>query len=381
MKETLARAYAARIAAEGFLPDAGQEAALARLARLGETILRHGSGGGWLARWRRPTMPALRGLYLWGPVGRGKSMLMDLFCDALPEPRKRRLHFHEFMREVHARLDDARRSGAMDALAPVAREIARDARLLCLDEMEVKDIADAMILARLFEALAREGVFIVTTSNRPPADLYKDGLNRALFLPFIETLERHFDIVELAGAQDYRRLWHSGARAWLVPDTEEATRRLDGLWDLLTGGAPAEPLTLRHAGRTIGLPRWHDRIGRAPFDALCRQPLGAGDYLALAGHLDFLILDHVPRLGPEDTAATRRFINLIDVLHDRGIRLAASAAEEPERLIAPGSEESFEFARTVSRIRALEGPGARLPAARLGTKGKDMPSNAADACN
>ncbi len=364
MKEMLARAYAARTAAEGFLPDSGQEAALERLARLGEVILRHRPGAAWLARFRRPNMPALHGLYLWGPVGRGKSMLMDLFFDVLPEPKKRRLHFHEFMREIHHRLDAARNRGAADALAPVAREIARGARLLCLDEMEVKDIADAMILARLFEALAREGVFIVTTSNRPPADLYKDGLNRALFLPFIDALERHFDIVELAGPQDYRRLWHSGARAWIAPDTPEATHRLDGLWDLLTGGATGAPLALRHAGREIGLPRWHGRIGRTPFDALCRQPLGAGDYLAIAGHLDFLVIDHVPRLGAADAAAARRFINLIDVLHDRGIRLAASAAEEPERLIAPGSKEAFEFARTVSRIRALEGPDARLLARR-----------------
>lgn len=364
MKSRLEKEYEALAQCSGLVPDPAQRAALVRLAALGEAILAHRPRKGIIGRLRQPSLPALRGLYLWGAVGRGKSMVMDLFCNALPEAKKRRLHFHEFMREVHDRLGEFRKKGTADALAPVAREIARKARLLCLDEMEVKDIADAMVLARLFEVLAREGVFIVTTSNRPPEDLYKNGLNRALFEPFIAYLRQNFDVVELAGEEDYRKMWHSGAKAWLVPDDAEAGRKLDGLWDLLTGTATPAPLEIAHAGRKIGLAAWANGIGRSDFDALCRTPLGPGDYLALAEHLRFLILDHVPRLGPDDGAAARRFINLVDVLHDRGIRLAASAAAEPEALLDRGNSEAFEFDRTVSRIRVLEGPDDTLIAAR-----------------
>ncbi len=292
-----------------------------------------------------------QGLYLWGGVGRGKSMLMDMFVEALAITGKRRVHFHEFMQEVHEALERARARQEADAIAPVAAGIADGLRLLALDEMQISDIADAMIVGRLFERLFDLGVVVVTTSNRPPEDLYKDGLNRQLFLPFIELLRTRMVIHELVSPQDYRQRALAGSRRWLSPDDGTARREIDRMWQDLTGGASA-PLTLRVKGREVILPAFHDGVARARFHDLCGVPLGPADYLALADVVRFLFLENIPLLGRDNYNEARRFVTLTDALYEARTGLAASAAARPEMLYTEG-EGSFEFDRTASRLQEM----------------------------
>ncbi len=300
--------------------------------------------------------PGPRGLYLWGGVGTGKSMLMDLVIETAPVTAKRRVHFHEFMQEVQSGLHKARQSGVPDAVRPVADRIAGQTRLFCFDEMQITDIADAMIVGRLFQILFERGVTIVTTSNRVPEDLYKHGLNRQLFLPFIALIRQHMHVVRLDSDRDHRQGRTAGGQVWYVPADHAARRALDQAWDELTDCAEAEPLDLQVNGRRVQLPAACDRVARAGFWDLCGQPLGPADYLAIAGALDVLLLDGIPRLGSQNYDSAKRFVTLIDTLYEAQVRLIASAADEPERLYIEG-EGSFEFARTASRLREMRDAG------------------------
>jgi len=294
----------------------------------------------------------VKGLYLWGGVGRGKSMMMDLFFETVPEPRKRRVHFHAFMQEVHSGMHEARKTGVDDAIKPVADDIAQDVRLLCFDEMQISDITDAMIVGRLFESLFASGVVIVTTSNRAPDDLYKNGLNRNLFIPFIELLKDRLTVLELASETDYRQDRLEGEQVYFSPANAEAKAKISNIWQSLTGGT-ADPLILRVKGRDVTIPAFRNGIARASFFDLCGQPLGAADYLAVAENARVLVLENIPCLSRDNFNEAKRFVTLIDALYEGKVRLICSAAAQPEQLYLEG-EGVFEFGRTASRLREMQ---------------------------
>lgn len=293
-----------------------------------------------------------RGLYLWGGVGRGKSMLMDLLYEMVEVP-KQRSHFHAFMQWVHDAIAQARKDGVDDAIAPVAADLASRVRFLAFDEMQINDITDAMIVGRLFEALFDAGVVVVTTSNRVPDDLYKDGLNRQLFMPFIALLGEKMVVHELASDTDYRQSVLSGADVYFSPANSDARRKIDALFKGLTQGDPA-PLTLRVKGRDVVIPAFANGVARANFRDLCGMPLGAADYLALAEVTRVLILEDIPRLSRSNFNEAKRFVTLIDTLYEAKVRIIASAAAAPEMLYVEGTGV-FEFERTASRLREMQG--------------------------
>ena len=355
MGQHLQAIYDTRVA-EGLLrPDPAQRAALLRLEELRAQLeARPAPRAGLLARFRKPEPPqGKQGLYLWGGVGRGKSMLMDLFYQHAPTTEKRRVHFHAFMQEVQAALHEARKTGVDDAIKPVAADIAKGLRLLCFDEMQITDIADAMIVGRLFERLFAAGVVIVTTSNRHPSDLYKDGLNRQLFLPFIALLEEKLEVDQLEAMTDYRQDRLAGAQVYFTPLGAQATRAINEIWRDLTGGREEE-LCLEVKGREVHLPRYWAGMARASFWDLCGQPLGPADYLALVGAVKLLVLEGVPRLDATKFNEAKRFVTLIDALYEGHVRLICSAEDAPERLYLEGTG-SFEFERTASRLREMQG--------------------------
>lgn len=296
-----------------------------------------------------------KGVYLWGGVGRGKSFLMDLFFDHVPIKAKRRVHFHAFMQEIHTGMHNARKTGVEDALKPVADAVAADVRLLCFDEMQISDITDAMIVGRLFEALFADGVVVVTTSNRVPDDLYKDGLNRALFVPFIELIKTRMVVHHLESPTDYRQHRLAEAQVYFTPANAVARTEIDAIWLDLTAGV-AVPLTLRVKGRDVVLAAFQNGVARVPFWDLCGQPLGPADYLAVAEAVRVLILEDVPRLGRSNYNEAKRFVTLIDALYEGKVRLIMSAADVPEQLYMEG-EGTFEFERTASRLREMQSAG------------------------
>ena len=354
MRTTLTEIYDARVAAGTLRPDPAQHAVLAPLETLrlwleSNATRRVGLFAGLFAK---PVTPP-PGLYLWGGVGRGKSMVMDLFVEHTDITQKRRVHFHAFMQEIHHAMHEARKTGTDDALAPVAETVARDIRLLAFDEMQITDITDAMIVGRLFEKLMAAGVVIVTTSNRAPEDLYKNGLNRALFLPFIAMLRDRLQVIELESPNDYRQHRLAGAQVYFHP-AGKAKLQINAIWNDLTGAAKGDPLVLPVNGRTVDLPRFANGIGRATFWDLCSRPLGPGDYLAIAQALRVLILEDIPQLSSSNYNEAKRFVILIDALYEARVRLICSAADEPERLYIEGSG-SFEFERTASRLREMQG--------------------------
>jgi len=352
--------YAELLAAGELKPDAAQAAVVARLAALETALNRPVETPGLIGRLFGKAPPAApKGLYIWGGVGRGKSMAMDLFFAASSVSPKRRAHFHEFMAEVHGAIHVRRKAGDTDPLMSVADQIAQSARLLCFDEMQVKDIADAAILSRLFTALLERGVTVVTTCNRPPRDLYKDGLNRHLFLPFIDLIEATLDVVTLDGPTDYRLARLSGTQTWHVPNGPEATAALSSAFFRMTDYPPED----REHVPTAELPLPGDRFLHVPkslkgvavfsFARLCRQPLGAADYLAIARHYHTVLIVGIPKLGPENRNEAIRFIHLIDALYEQKVKLVAAADARPDQLY-PAGDSSFEFERTASRLMEMQ---------------------------
>ncbi len=348
-----------RLVASGELkPDPDQRRAAKRLASL-QKELESERGGGLLAKlFARREQP--RGVYLWGGVGRGKSMLMDLFVGSLAIAEKRRVHFHEFMLEVDRLLRDERAKEAGDPIAPVATRLAADVKCLAFDEMVVTNTTDAAIMSRLFTALIRdEGVTVVTTSNRPPHDLYLDGLNRSLFLPFIELVDAELDVVPLNGPTDYRLDRLGGLATWHAPIGDAATAQVREAFFRLTDFAPEDAANVPSAdldlggGRMLHVPKSLKGVGVFSFKRLCGENRGAADYLALAHAYHTVIVVGIPVLGPDKRNEALRFTKLIDALYENNVKLFATAAAAPHALY-PGGDGAFEFERTVSRLEEMQ---------------------------
>lgn len=344
--------------------DPAQEAAAKRLDALAKALKAYRPGRkGWFGG----VKPAPRGLYIWGDVGRGKSMLMDLFYDKVQVAPKRRVHFNAFMQDVHARIHewrnlDARarakraefvREAGEDPIPPVARALAARAALLCFDEFQVSDVADAMILGRLFEQLFLRGVVVVATSNTAPKELYKGGLNRQLFLPFIAMLEQRLEVVEINGPQDYRLLRMKGLHSYITPLGPAADKEMDEAWERLTGTNKGSPRTLHLLGRTLEVPQASGGFARFSFEALCVAALGPADYLEIARNFATVFVDRIPVMGPEKRNEARRFILLIDTLYDEGVQLVCSAAAPPDALYV-GGDGADAFRRTASRLAEMQ---------------------------
>jgi cell division protein ZapE len=341
--------YRAALSRGELKPDSAQEKAVRRLDQLAHALGR--KRGFWL--FRKPDQPP-KGLYIWGEVGRGKTFLMDLFFQAAPVAQKRRAHFNSFMVDVHARIHAQRqKQGSDDPIPPVAKALAQDARLLCFDEFQVTDVADAMILGRLFDRLFADGVTIVATSNTPPDRLYEGGLNRQLFLPFIAEIKQRLEVVELNGPTDYRLQRISGLKVYLTPLSPQADAAMDQAWQRLTDSPAGKPTSLTVLGRTLPVPQAARGVARFSFAALCDRPLAAADYLAIAQEFHTVLIDHIPAMTDNMHNVARRFTLLIDTLYDDGVKLICSAAAPPVELY-PSGIASDAFRRTASRLAEMQ---------------------------
>ena len=352
-----------RVEAGTLTPDPDQERAARALSDLSQRLKSWKPGAKTLFG---KAKPAPKGLYIWGGVGRGKSMLMDLFVETAPVETKRRAHFHEFMQDAHARINRWRglskserrrqpehvKGAGDDPIPPVARALASEARLLAFDEFQVTDIADAMILGRLFEGLFEEGVVVVATSNRYPDDLYRDGINRQLFLPFIDLLKTKLDIHELDGGVDHRLRQLEAAPVYYSPLGADAEHAMDLAWERLTSGAAPQRCVLEVQGRELVVEREVAGVARFGFKELCARALGPADYLAVAGRFHTVLLDRVPKLSPEKRNEAKRFVTLIDALYEAKTKLVMSADAEPDDLY-PSGDGAFEFERTASRLMEM----------------------------
>jgi len=356
MSGPVGRAYQELVRAGELKPDPAQEQAVAALDRLASKLA--SNHGGFLRKLFDKQQSGPCGVYLWGGVGRGKSMLMDLAFEHVAVEPKRRVHFHAFMLETHARLREKRKDEEGDPLERVADDFADEVKLLCFDEMVVNNPADAMILSRLFEHLIERGVRVVTTSNRPPLDLYKDGLNRELFLPFIDLIETSFDVVEVNGPTDYRLHRLTGVDVWHVPNGPDATRALSNAFFKLTdypvedrAKVPTEELSVG-GGRTLHVPKSLKGVAVFSFKRLVGEARGAADYLAIAQRYHTVIIVGIPVMTREMRNEAARFVTLIDALYEHRVKLLAAADAEPAGLY-PGGDGSFEFQRTVSRLEEM----------------------------
>ena len=364
-QQSVLERYRALITTHQLRPDTEQAGAATRLAALQEELESRPAGGGLFGRLLGKKPPRPRGVYMWGGVGRGKSMLMDLFHDALAIPEKRRVHFHAFMLEVHAILRDVRKSESGYPIPQVAARIAQGLRVLAFDEMVVNNSADAMIMSRLFTALIRDhGLTIVTTSNRAPSDLYKDGLNREHFLPFIALIEDELDVLTLNGPVDYRLERLAGIRSWHMPLGPAATERVREVFFRLTDFPPEDARHVPSAdldvggGRMLHVPKSLKGVAVFSFKRLCGEARGASDYLAIARAYHTVILVGIPQMGPDTRNETARFVTLIDALYENKVKLFVTADATPEGLYdaGTGGNESgrFEFDRTISRLTEMQ---------------------------
>jgi cell division protein ZapE len=347
---SLLERYRAAIAQGELKQDAAQEREAVRLAALARALKTYRPSRRFFFAHARPP----RGLYLWGDVGRGKSMLMDLFFAEVPAAHKRRVHFNEFMVDTHAAIHAERqRAGSSDPIPPVASAIAEAARLLCFDEFQVTDVADAMILGRLFEQLFQRGVVVVATSNVAPDRLYEGGLNRQLFLPFISEFKQRLDVIELDGAVDYRLHRISGLSTYICPLGPTADAAMDTAWFKLTDRKAGAPQNLTILGRILRVPQAAKGVARFDFADLCAQALAGADYLAVARAFHTVLIDRIPKLEPGQRDEARRFVLLIDTLYDEGVKLICSATAEPRELYVTGDGVDA-FRRTVSRLHEMQ---------------------------
>jgi len=354
MGSRIRAAYEKRLREGRLTPDPGQAGAIDALSRLEKDLRRRGLFGG---------RPQVRGVYLHGPPGRGKSMLIDLFHACAPEPKLRR-HFHVFMAEVHGLIREWREGDRKarqarfgqwkgdDPLTPIAELISRRARLLCFDELEVQDIADALVLGRLFQALFDRGTVLAVTSNRAPDQLYLNGINRELFLPFVDLIRDRCQTVVVSGERDWRIDRLARSRTWFLPDQRP---EFEALWSELKGEAEEAPTCLTVLGREVRIDRTVGGVGRATFDDLCGRALGPQDWLALAGRFHTLFLDQVPVLTEARHMEARRLVTLIDALYEAGARLVVLAEAGPDDLYC-GATGAFEFERTASRLNEMTSP-------------------------
>jgi cell division protein ZapE len=349
--------YRARLQSGELIPAPAQRLAIDKLQSLWRALASYRPNNGehgWRARLglAPAAEPPPMGLYIFGGVGRGKSMLMDMFFATAPIAAKRRVHFYAFMLEVHERIHQ-RRAEKGDPIGPVAAAIAREATLLCFDEFHVADIADAMILGRLFSALFDAGVVVVATSNRAPDDLYRDGLQRERFLPFIARLKQKLDVLELDDGRDYRLVRFAGRQVYFTPADDKAYRALERAFADLTDNASAQTRTLLVQGRFVIVPRAAKNVAWFPFEALCGQPLGPADFLALVATFHTFIVEGIPKLGSERRNEAKRLNIFIDTLYEARGNLICSAAVPPRELYTEG-EQAFEFERTVSRLMEMQ---------------------------
>ena len=344
----LLQTYEARVAAGQTKSDTAQLAVVTKLATLSDQLNKGSKPDHFFKRLlgRGPT-PTRRGLYVYGEVGRGKTFLMDLFFGSVSAIPKHRIHFHEFMQDVHAKRATTK---SKNVIADIADELSSKAKLLCLDEMQISDIADAMIIGRLFEALHAREVCIVTTSNLPPDGLYKEGLNRQLFIPFIEWMNEHLDIVQMGDGVDYRLGRMASRQSYLVGNH---TPEMNNIWDELTDHSEGQAMVIEVLGRKLTVPKAAHGCARFTFAELCENPLGAPDYLALARNFRTIFIDHVPVIKASNRNEAKRFILMIDTFYDSKIKLVIEAAAPPEKLY-PTGQHAKEFARTVSRLKEMQ---------------------------
>lgn len=351
MQMELTESYRHQVRTGNLQADPGQLSALEALQQLNREISGRERTRSFFGF--RRYRPRIHGLYLWGGVGRGKTMLMDMFHSRSTASTKKRWHFLEFMQIVHGLLGEVRRTGVSDAIPPVAERIAAEASLLCLDECQINDIADAMVVGRLFGHLLDVGSTVCTTSNRPPRDLYKNGINRHLFVPFIELIEDRMLVHEMGTGTDHRREQMVGERVYFTPLGPEATGAIDRMWNRLVGSRSSS-LRIPVLGREVSLNRYRDGVARTTFRHLCGHDHGPADFLAIASSVRVLIVEDIPYLSRSSYNEAKRFVMLVDALYEAEVRLIVSAADVPEFLYVEG-EGAFEFARTASRLHEMQG--------------------------
>ena len=353
MSKSVRNTYLEMLERGKLIADEAQMNVLGSLEELEKILLDPETTSGWVGKLFRKKPVTSKGLYLWGSVGRGKSMLMDLFFDHIPITQKRRFHYLTFIQEIHDRLKEIRHDEVDDVIPPLAKVLVQDSKLLCLDEFQIDNVPDGVIVGRLLENLFEKETILFTTSNRKPSELYKDGLNRHLIEPYIGVLNSNLSVVEFGGQLDHRKSRLSGRQTYFYPSNDYARTELDNIWNQLSDGH-SEQLRIEVKGREIYFPQFSRGVLKAHFWDLCGQPLGPPDFLAIANHIKVLILEDVPLLSRQNYNEAKRFVMLVDTLYENKIHFFLSAASSPDNLYIEGNE-SFEFNRAVSRLYEMQG--------------------------